>query len=101
MSDQSRLEPDPHTSSPLPCDQVLEVLWALMDGELDAEHSSRVDAHCRECPPCGGELQTVRSVKGLLSRSCACEPAPAWLRVRIVTSIRQVAVIVESPREPE
>ncbi len=101
MSDQPLNPPDAHSRHPMPCDQVLGVLWALLDGELDAEHSTRVDDHCRECPPCGGELQAARSVKGLLSRSCVCEPAPAWLRVRIVTSIRQVAIIVESPREPE
>jgi mycothiol system anti-sigma-R factor len=85
----------------MPCDQVLEVLWALIDGELDAEHSTSVDAHCRECAPCSGELRAVRSVKVLLSRSCACQPAPAGLRVRVVASIREVSVIVETTREPE
>lgn len=83
------------------CEQVRLMLWALLDGELDRERSSLVDEHCQECSPCDVELRAGRSVKDLLSRSCACQPAPARLRVQIVAAIRQVTVVVEAPRPPE
>ncbi len=80
------------SANPLGCEQVLAVLWAFLDHELDTEHATHVHAHVEQCSPCGGEVLVRMSVKGLVSRSCACSPAPSELRVSIVTSIRQIQI---------
>jgi len=36
---------------------------AYVDGELDEQHSARVEAHLRECWGCSGDAELTRLVK--------------------------------------
>jgi len=83
------------------CQNVLTELCALLDRELERAREGQIQEHLAECSPCQDEFRAQASVKGLVSRSCRCEPAPAHLRVSIVTMISTVSIVYEAPLETE
>jgi mycothiol system anti-sigma-R factor len=75
-----------------PCVEVLQHIYAYIDGEVDGPVEVSITTHLRECPPCLQHFAVERAVKGLVRRSCACEQAPEELRTQIVTKIRQITI---------
>jgi len=73
-----------HASQPLSCEQVVQLLWDYLDGELDAARRERVRAHLAECDHCAGQFTFegafVRAIRGVID-----EPLDTTsLRQRIV-----------------
>ena len=52
----------------LSCQQVLEVLQAHLDGEVDARTARRVAAHLDKCDPCHHEAAVYDEIKASLAR---------------------------------
>ena len=75
----------------VPCTQVLDRIYAYLDGELDDVDCAKVRQHLDECGPCLARYDLERTVKTLVARSCS-EVAPDGLRQRVMLSIRQVQV---------
>jgi mycothiol system anti-sigma-R factor len=80
---------NPHETD---CSDVLELVYNFLDGEVDDTMRGRIVQHLDECGPCLQQFGLEQAVKALVHRSCACEPAPEYLRMQIVTRIRQVSV---------
>ncbi len=52
----------------LSCQDVLEVLQAHLDGEVDARTARRVAAHLEKCNPCHHEAAVYEEIKAGLAR---------------------------------
>lgn len=74
------------------CEDVLDRMYEYLDGELDAHHLTVIRQHLDECGPCLRQYDLDEAVKALVRRSCACEPAPEQLRLKILTRITEVRV---------
>ncbi len=48
------------------CKQCTEDLTAYLDGELDGNAFVEVESHLRNCPPCLGELESLRRSSALV-----------------------------------
>lgn len=57
------------------CGQVLEVLQAHLDGEVDAETARKVAQHLDKCQPCDHEASVYTRIKsGLASKRRVLDP---------------------------
>ena len=50
------------------CQQVMVVLQAYLDGEVDASVARKVAGHLNDCPPCDRESDVYRRLKVTLNR---------------------------------
>lgn len=80
---------DPHDAA---CLEVLDQMYAYLDGEVDEVARTAILRHLDECAPCLRQVGLERAVKALVQRSCTGHAAPEQLRVQIVTRIRQIRV---------
>ena len=71
------------------CDEARLLLHALIDGELDAGHTSEVAAHVATCAACAAELAAQREMKRVLADTNLRYTAPSALRARIEASLPQ------------
>lgn len=76
-----------------PCSQVLDQMFAYLDGELDERHVHLIRAHLAECGPCLSEHDVDSMVKKLVHRSGGGDKAPEDLRERILVSITEVRTV--------
>ena len=53
---------------PLLCPEVGRTLQAYLDGRVDDQWATRVEAHLEHCRRCGMEAQTYRELKEALGR---------------------------------
>lgn len=74
------------------CAMVEEKVHQFLDGELSEREADALRHHIADCAHCLDETDLVDTLKKLIKRSCACPPAPAALRLRIVTQIKTVSV---------
>ncbi len=79
---------NPHAT---PCAEVRALVYVYLDGEIDEHHRLEVITHLSECPPCEGVFVRERVVKERVRRACSDNGVPESLRVRIVTTIRQIS----------
>ncbi len=57
------------------CQEVLEVMQAYLDGEVDVEVARQVSAHLVKCTRCETETHVYRQIKvSLSSRSIVVDP---------------------------
>ena len=49
------------------CAEIMEVLQAYLDGEIDAATAASVAAHLDECTECGRESDVYRTIKQSLA----------------------------------
>lgn len=57
------------------CDEVMEVLQAYLDGEVDAETARKVAEHLDQCSMCDDESAVFRNIKqSLAARSEPVDP---------------------------
>jgi len=89
---------NPHDTD---CSDVLDRIYAYLDGELDEDLCGDIRKHLDECGPCLAKYDLERTVKTLVARSCH-ERAPESLRARVPLSIREVHVSIrrEGPDSP-
>lgn len=78
---------NPHETD---CKDVLDRVYAYIDGELDDQWCSDIRQHLDECGPCLKEYGLDKVVKQLVARHCGCDPVPADLREKVLSRIRQV-----------
>lgn len=76
------------------CDDLLDALYEVADGDADWESRERLRAHADACPECLQQLGLEQQVRDLL-RSCCSQPAPVELRARICTQLRLISYRVE------
>jgi anti-sigma factor RsiW len=50
----------------LPCEELVELVTAYLDGDLDAETNARFDEHIGRCPGCAAYLEQFRETIDLL-----------------------------------
>ncbi|HEY2521148.1 MAG TPA: mycothiol system anti-sigma-R factor [Streptosporangiaceae bacterium] len=77
-----------------PCTEVLDRIYAYLDGELDTTDQSKVRQHLEECGPCLREFGLEEAVKRLVRKRC-CDPAPADLRAKVLVRIQEVRATIE------
>ena len=74
------------------CSTVEQKVHQFLDGELTEREADDLRHHIDACAHCLDETDLIDALKKLIKRSCACPPAPAALRLRIVTQIQTVTV---------
>mgnify|MGYP003498367753 FL=1 len=81
---------EPHDTD---CAEILERVFVFLDGEMpDGPRAyALVEEHLDECAPCLRKYDLERVVKALVARSCP-EHAPAELRQRVLSRIREIRV---------
>ena len=80
---------DPHDED---CREILDEVYTYLDQEVTRLDVERIKHHLAECAPCLRQYDLEEALKALVRRSCACEPAPDTLRLRIMTQITEIRV---------
>ena len=78
---------NPHET---PCTEVLDQLYAYLDGELGAPDCDKIRQHLDECGPCLHEYDLDEVVKQLVHKHCGHDLVPGELRTKVLIRIRQV-----------
>ncbi|SEH03762.1 mycothiol system anti-sigma-R factor [Nonomuraea solani] len=78
---------NPHDTD---CREVLDMVYAYLDGELTENHVVDIRVHLDECSPCLKEYDLDKAVKALVAKHCGCDPIPADLRSKVLARIAQV-----------
>ena len=71
------------------CVNRLELLNALMDGELDAANSAELEAHIINCAGCDAELRELREIRSRLADPRLRYRAPVSLRNKVDVMLAQ------------
>ena len=79
-----------------PCTEVLDRVYAYLDGELDAPDIAKIRQHLDECGPCLAEYGLDELVKQLVHKCCGSETAPSELRVKVLGRIQAVRAELET-----
>ncbi len=78
------------------CRDILDKVYSYLDQEVTRDDVAKIRHHLDECGPCLQQYDLETALKALVKRSCACEPAPAELRLRIMTQITTIRVQLDS-----
>ncbi|MEO3797879.1 mycothiol system anti-sigma-R factor [Nonomuraea sp. B10E15] len=78
---------NPHDTD---CREVLDKVYAYLDGELTESDVADIRVHLDECSPCLQEYDLDKAVKALVHKHCGCDPVPADLRSKVLARIAQV-----------
>lgn len=89
---------NPHETD---CSDVLDRVYAYLDGELDEDLCKDIRRHLDECGPCLKEYGLDKAVKQLVARHCGCDPVPDDLRARVMSRIEQVRLEMVEAIEAE
>ncbi len=75
------------------CAEVLQRVYLYIDRELDEGTLTyeQIQHHLDDCGPCLTSFDIDRVVKALVARSCR-DQAPAELRARVITRIRELRI---------
>jgi mycothiol system anti-sigma-R factor len=75
-----------------PCGDVLAEVWLFLDNECDRERREMLQRHLDDCGSCLEHYGIEEHLKALLHRKCGGEHAPAELRERLRSSIRDTVL---------
>jgi len=64
----------------IPHEQARDLLGAILDGELDALTSARVEAHVGACPACAAELERLAALSAAIREHATRHTTPDALR---------------------
>jgi mycothiol system anti-sigma-R factor len=78
---------NPHET---PCTEVLDQVYAYLDGELGAPDCDKIRQHLDECGPCLAEYGLDEMVKQLVRKHCGHDLVPSALRAKVLIRIQQV-----------
>ena len=78
---------NPHET---PCTEVLDQVYAYLDGELGAPDCNKIRQHLDECGPCLAEYGLDEMVKQLVHKHCGHDLVPSALRAKVLVRIQQV-----------
>jgi mycothiol system anti-sigma-R factor len=73
-----------------PCTEVLDRVYAYLDGELGAPDCDKIRQHLDECGPCLREYGLDEVVKQLVHKHCGNDQVPRELRAKVLIRIQQV-----------
>lgn len=76
------------------CEKLRRLLYVFIDNELDEDAAHSLRVHAELCPDCADAVDAQRHLQALLRRCCR-QSAPADLRARVITRIRQTSVRIE------
>jgi anti-sigma factor RsiW len=62
------------------CPDVMKLMQAHLDGELDVKESLRVQTHLQECPSCRDHFVSEHAFQDLVQRNASPPPAPEFAR---------------------
>lgn len=79
----------------VPCSEVLALVYAYIDGEIEDAGYAQIREHLDECGPCLREYGLEEVVKRLVAKCCGSEPAPSDLRYKVLTRIQTVRAELE------
>jgi len=74
--------------STIDCNQLLERLWAYIDGEADESICGELEAHIEKCLPCRQHADFERRLRVIIQYKCRGERAPEPLRLELVRMLR-------------
>ena len=77
------------------CHQIVELLSAYLDEDLDKETMSHMDAHLSDCMPCVFYVDTFRRMIAASGQIPTIETIPPELRDRLHSFLAQ-----RTPRNP-
>jgi mycothiol system anti-sigma-R factor len=80
----------------VPCTEVLDRVYAYLDGEIDQASCRQIKFHLDECGPCLREYGLEEAVKRLVHRHCGSEPAPEGLRAKVLARIEAVRIELDA-----
>ncbi len=80
------------------CQDARYLLQGYVDGELDLVKSLEVEQHLRDCPECTQIYKNHLALRSAMSASSLYFKAPASLRKRIQSSVRQAGQTTPTPR---
>ncbi len=75
----------------IPCETVLERLWAFIDGELEPSSAEEVRSHLEMCRMCYPRYDFQRAYFRLMQRM-AENPEPPGLRDRVLSRLLEEVV---------
>lgn len=78
---------NPHDTD---CREVLDKVYAYLDGELTETDIVEIRVHLDECSPCLQEYDLDKAIKALVHKHCGCDPVPGDLRSKVLARIAQV-----------
>ncbi len=70
--------------SDIDCGQLLDRLWAYLDGEADEALCSDLQEHLTKCLPCAQHAEFERRLREVIQMKCRGERAPQTLRLELV-----------------
>ena len=71
------------------CELTQRYVPGYLDGELDLVHTIEMEAHLKGCSACARELESLKALRAGLQRNSLAYAAPAALRERIQSSLRE------------
>ncbi|HYB98735.1 MAG TPA: zf-HC2 domain-containing protein [Candidatus Limnocylindrales bacterium] len=74
----------------LSCRELIDILAAYLDDELDAEQRALFDAHLGDCPECMEYLRGYRRTMDLARDTAAADPVPGDIPERLVAAVMAV-----------
>ena len=74
------------------CEEATKLMDGYLDGELDPITSQTIEQHLRECPNCDQAYKTHGSLIRVIGNAAPYYKAPAELRERIRSSLREEMV---------
>jgi len=80
---------NPHDTD---CGEVLDAVYAYLDGEMTSDDKHVIRHHLDECSPCLRQFGIEQEVKALVARCCGSETAPDELRAKVLERLAQVRV---------
>lgn len=80
-----KVEPPHHD-----CDDVLDVLYEFVDGEVTVERRERIKAHLEACLPCFEAYDFEAELRVVISQRCR-DRVPEELRSRILRALADEA----------
>jgi len=81
----------------LNCQDARYLIHGYMDGELDLVKSLEVEQHLQDCPACTQVYKNHQALRSAMSASSLYFTAPAPLRKRIQSSVRQTSQAARAP----
>ena len=78
------------------CQEVINLMDGYLDSELDPITSQTIEQHLRDCPNCDQAYKAHSSLMRAIGSAIPYHKAPAGLRERIQSSLREE--VAEGPR---
>ncbi|OLC31929.1 MAG: mycothiol system anti-sigma-R factor [Armatimonadetes bacterium 13_1_40CM_64_14] len=69
--------------SEIDCEQVLQLVWQFLDGEVEEVRYREIEAHLAECANCEGRVSFERRLRTLIETKCQEGPVPVELKRRL------------------